>query len=43
MDHNLPITECLYTTSCPIDKLDTLLGIELMVIEQEKAAIQVKK
>ena len=43
MDHNLPITECLYTASCPIDKLDTLLGIELMVFEQEKAAIQVKK
>lgn len=40
---NTSKTESLYSKSKPIDKLDTLDGISLIIEEQKKAAISVKK
>ena len=39
----LPITEQLYTKSKPIDKLQTLKAINLILDEQEKASFSVRE
>ena len=43
MNQTISKTELLYTKSKPIDKLNTIEGIDLMVNEQKKAALEVKK
>ncbi len=43
MTQNIPKTEHLYKKSMPIDHLDVIDGILLMVNEQKKAAHEVKK
>ena len=43
MNNIIPKTELLYKKSKPIDKLNIIDGINLMVDEQKKAAIEVKK
>ena len=43
MNNIISKTEILYPKSKPIDKLDTKDAIKLMVNEQEKAAVQVRK
>jgi N-acetylmuramic acid 6-phosphate etherase len=43
MDQNIPKTECVFKKSKSIDKLNTFDGITLMVDEQKKAALEVKK
>ncbi len=43
MDKNIPITELLYTKSKPIDQLNIMDGIGLMVEEQGKASLEVQK
>jgi N-acetylmuramic acid 6-phosphate etherase len=43
MDQNIPKTECIFQKSIPIDKLNIFDGITLMVEEQKKAALEVKK
>ena len=43
MNNIIPKTEDLYKKSKPIDQLNTIDGINLMIDEQKKAAIEVKK
>ena len=43
MDQNIPKTECVFQKSISIDKLNTFDGISLMVDEQKKAVLEVKK
>ena len=43
MINNIPKTEFLYKKSKPIDQLNMLDGIALIVSEQEKAASEVEK
>lgn len=43
MDHNIPKTERSYPKSIPIDQLSLSDGINLMINEQKKAALEVKK
>lgn len=43
MKKNTPNTELLYKKSKPIDQLDLLDGIQLMINEQKKASYAVKK
>ncbi|MDC6451705.1 N-acetylmuramic acid 6-phosphate etherase [Alphaproteobacteria bacterium] len=43
MDQNIPKTECVFKKSKHIDKLNVFDGITLMVDEQKKAALEVKK
>lgn len=43
MEKNIPITEALYKKSIPIDQLNDSEAINLMVTEQQKATIEVKK
>ena len=43
MSQNIPKTEFLYTKSKPIDHLSIFDGISLMVEEQKRAALDVKK
>ena len=43
MDPNIPKTECVFQKSKFIDKLNIFDGITLMVDEQKKAALEVKK
>ena len=43
MVNNIPKTELLYQKSKPIDQLNIIDGINLMVDEQKKAATEVKK
>ena len=43
MDHTTPKTEILYSKTKPLDQLNTIDGINLMINEQQAAAIQVRK
>ena len=43
MDNIIPKTELLYKKSKPIDQLNIINGINLIVNEQKKAVIEVKK
>ena len=43
MNEKIPKTECVFQKSKPIDKLNVFDGITLMVDEQKKAALEVKK
>ena len=43
MDNTIPKTESLYSKSKPIDQLEVLDGINLMINEQKEAAITVRK
>ena len=43
MNQNIPKTECVFQKSKPIDELNISDGIALMVEEQKKAALEVKK
>ena len=43
MNVNIPKTECVFSNAKPIDMLNSLEAINLMVEEQKKAAIEVKK
>lgn len=43
MSKNIPKTELLYANSIAIDELDISDGISLMIEEQKKAALEVKK
>ena len=43
MNQNIPKTECIFPKSKPIDQLNLFDGITLMVEEQKKAALEVKK
>ena len=43
MEKNIPITEALYKKSIPIDQLNDSEAINLMVTEQQKATMEVKK
>ena len=43
MNNIIPKTELLYQKSKPIDQLNIIDGIKLMVDEQKKAAMEVKK
>ena len=43
MDQSISKTECVFQKSKPIDKLNVFDGITLMVEEQKKAALEVKK
>jgi N-acetylmuramic acid 6-phosphate etherase len=43
MDQNISKTECVFYKSKPIDKLNVFDGITLMVDEQKKAALEVKR
>ena len=43
MNKNIPKTELLYKKSIPIDQLETLEAIDLMILEQKKAVLEVRK
>ena len=43
MNKNIPKTECVFQKSKPIDELNIINGITLLIDEQKKAALEVKK
>ena len=43
MNKNIPKTECVFQKSKPIDELNIIDGITLLIDEQKKAALEVKK